>query len=307
MLQTFKSQVSGQAENRFYGHVHILAKYCGLEGEPFLNGYLQHGWNATDGFGNYLGRKRFANKFVWSKRCENLIKSYKKNVFAIGAPWLYLEDTYPLQKPNSKKGVVAYPSHSSNWSKMADTHEENSEYLKKNFGQVTVVLHKYDFSFQDVRSKYEKQGHTTYCHGNGTPWEKDFDINFLKNQRDFLSQFETVVANVMQTAVLYATSLGLEPFIGGPLKYNADKNDVASQIGDGSINWDEELNKNKKSLWQQELGLESKKSKLELREILGWNSNRVSYFFIKNRAKDLVLGSSLITSFKVFQSNFKKI
>jgi len=67
-------QLSAQAENRFYGHVHLLAKYCGLEGSPWINGYLQHGWNATDGFGNYLGSKRSANKYVWSKRCENIIK-----------------------------------------------------------------------------------------------------------------------------------------------------------------------------------------------------------------------------------------
>ena len=67
-------QLTGQAENRFYGHVHLLAKYCGIEGSPWINGYLQHGWNATDGFGNYLGSKRSANNFVWSKRCENIIK-----------------------------------------------------------------------------------------------------------------------------------------------------------------------------------------------------------------------------------------
>lgn len=307
MPKTFINQLSGQAENRFYGHIHVLAKYCGLNGEPFLNGYLQHGWNATDGFGNYLGKKRFANKFVWSKRCENLIKDFRKNVFSIGAPWLYLNDIYPLKDLKSKKGVVAYPSHSSNWSKMGDTHEENSEFLKKNFGEVTVVLHKYDFSFHDIRKKYEQVGHRTYCHGNGTPWEKDFDLHFLKNQRDFLSQFEVVVSNVMQTAVLYATSLGLEPIIGGPLKYDTDKNDMASQIGDGTINWDEELNRNKSGLWEQELGLSSKKTKPELKEILGWNDNKISYFFIKNRTKDLVVGSSLLTSLKVFKSTLNKL
>ena len=95
-MNTFLMQLSAQAENRFYGHIHLLAKYCGLEGSPWINGYLQHGWNATDGLGNYLGSKRSANKYVWSKRCENIIKQNgKKNVFAIGAPWLYLADVYP--------------------------------------------------------------------------------------------------------------------------------------------------------------------------------------------------------------------
>ena len=107
-------QLSAQAENRFYGHVHLLAKYCGLEGSPWINGYLQHGWNATDGFGNYLGSKRSATKYVWSKRCENIIKqSGKKNVFVVGAPWLYLSNVYPQATNLNRSGVIAYPAHSS--------------------------------------------------------------------------------------------------------------------------------------------------------------------------------------------------
>jgi hypothetical protein len=66
---------------------------------------LQHGWNATDGFGNNLGGKRVSNKYVWSKRCENLILNKgKKNVFAIGAPWIYLEDVYPQIKKQNQSG-----------------------------------------------------------------------------------------------------------------------------------------------------------------------------------------------------------
>jgi len=122
-------QVSAQAENRFYGHVHLLAKYCGLEGSPWINGYLQHGWNATDGFGNYLGAKRISNKYVWSKRCETLIRNKgRNNVFAIGAPWLYLEDVYPKKKFSSQSGTIAYPAHSSSWSKMGNTDKEYAQY-----------------------------------------------------------------------------------------------------------------------------------------------------------------------------------
>jgi hypothetical protein len=189
-MRTFLNQISGQAENRFYGHLHILAKYCGLTDVPFLNGYLQHGWNATDGFGNYLGKKRNADKFVWSKRCENLIKPYKENVYSIGAPWLYLEDIFPPKQNIEKKGVVAYPAHSSSWSKMGDTHQENAEYLFQKYNKVTVVLHKYDYSNPKIKESYEKIGHSTFCHGSGTPWENNFDPLFLKNQRDFLTQFD---------------------------------------------------------------------------------------------------------------------
>ena len=136
-------QLSAQAENRFYGHLHVLAQYCGFEEQPWLNGYLQHGWNATDGFGNYLGGKRVSNKYVWSKRCESEIKAKgKNNVFAIGAPWLYLDDVYPQLTKKSQSGTIAYPSHSSTWSKMGDTNKEYAQFLKD--------------GIKDERFKYEK-------------------------------------------------------------------------------------------------------------------------------------------------------
>lgn len=306
-MRTFLNQLSAQAENRFYGHIQILAEYCGLSGTPFLNGYLQHGWNATDGFGNYLGKKRQANKFVWSRRCENLIKPYKNNVYAVGAPWLYLDEIYPKKNVDEKKGVVAYPSHSSAWSQMGDTHKENAEYLFDNFKQVTVVLHRYDYSNPQIRLSYEKVGHQTFCHGNGTPWEKDFDPMFLVNQRNFLNQYSTIVANTMQTAVLYATSLGLEPIIAGPIDYTgANNDDKASQVGDGQTNWNEKI-KNNPQLWIQELGLSDKKSKSELVDIFGWTKNKISYHFIKNRTQDLFTGSTFKITLKVFKSSIKKI
>jgi hypothetical protein len=308
-LNTFLSQVSGQAENRFYGHIHLLAKYCGLEDQPWLNGYLQHGWNATDGFGNYLGSKRVANKFVWSKRCEEIIKANgKSNVFAIGAPWLYLEDVYPQVKTQEKSGIIAYPAHSSSWSHMGDTSKEYSSYLKDKYGPVTVVLHKYDFANADTKQKYESVGHSVITHGSGTPWEKEFNVEFLKNQRDVVSRFGKVVSNSMSTAILYATSLGLTAEIGGPIDYSVtNPDDKASQAGDGETNWAELLNKNYSQLWRDELGINCKKSPTELMEILGWNPKpRKSIFFIASRGIDLFSGSTKAISFKVLKSNLGK-
>jgi len=308
-LNTFLSQVSGQAENRFYGHIHLLAKYCGLEGQPWLNGYLQHGWNATDGFGNYLGSKRFANKFVWSKRCEEIIKvNGKSNVFAIGAPWLYLEDVYPQTETREKNGVIAYPAHSSSWSHMGDTSKEYASYLKDQYGPITVVLHKYDFANADTKQKYESAGHSVISHGSGTPWEKGFDLEFLKKQRDVVARFSKVVSNSMSTAILYATSLGLTAEVGGPIDYSVtNPDDKASQAGDGKTDWAKMLNNNFAQLWKDELGLNCKKSPTELKEILGWSPRpRKSIFFIFKRGIDLFSGSTKAVSFKVLKSNLGK-
>jgi hypothetical protein len=301
-------QVSAQAENRFYGHVHLLAKYCGLEGSPWINGYLQHGWNATDGFGNYLGSKRSANKYVWSKRCENSIKQNgKKNVFSIGAPWLYLSDVYPQATNQNRSGVVAYPAHSSSWSKLGDTSLEYANFLKDKYGSVTVVLHRYDYANTQVKQTYESVGHQVKTHGNGTPWENEFDPMFLKNQRDLLSGYSIVVSNIMSTPVLYATSLGLKAEIAGPVDYsitNAD--DKASQTGDGLTDWNSMIVQSP-DLWKEELGLDCKKSPQELKEILGWGSKpKKSATFFFARSKDLLTGSNKFVSLSVLKTASKK-
>ena len=310
-MKTFFSQLSGQAENRFYGHIHVLAQYCGFEGQPWLNGYLQHGWNATDGFGNYLGGKRVSNKFVWSKRCEGLIKNKgKSNVFTIGAPWIYLDDVYPQQQKQNQSGVVAYPAHSSSWSKMGDTNKEYAHFLKDKYGEVMVVLHRYDFENAETRRSYESFGHSVTTHGVGTPWQKGFDPLFLKNIRDLVSGFSTVVSNSMSTAILYATSLGLKPEIGGPISYSITNiDDKASQVGDGSINWNAEIMKteNQMNLWKTELGIDYKKTPQELRKILGWlpQPKKSASFFIR-RSIDIISGSSKAVSLKVLKSTVSK-
>ena len=300
-------QLSAQAENRFYGHVHLLAKYCGLEGSPWINGYLQHGWNATDGFGNYLGSRRTANKFVWSKRCESIIKENgKKNVFAIGAPWLYLPDVYPQVSVPNRSGVVAYPAHSSTGAKLGDTSLEYANFLNHKYGEVTVVLHRYDFAKTQIKQNYQSMGHHVKTHGNGTPWESGFDPMFLKNQRDLLSNFSTVVSNSMSTPVLYASSLGLKVEIGGPIDYSVtNPDDKASQAGDGKTNWNS-LIYQRPDLWKEELGIDCKKSPQELREILGWNKkSNISTTFFLARAKDLITGSNKSISLEVFKSGMR--
>ena len=310
-MNTFLVQLSAQAESRFYGHLHLFAKYCGFEGQPWLNGYLQHGWNATDGFGNYLGGKRISNKYVWSKRCELEIRNKgKNNVFAIGAPWLYLEDVYPQKETKKQTGTIAYPSHSAAWSKLVDTSKDYANFLKDKYGSVTVVLHRYDFLQEEIRKNYEALGHSVTTHGIGTPWEKGYDLLFLKNQRDLIAQFSKVVSNSMSTAVLYATSLGLTPEIGGPITYDDNYHqDNISQKGDGSVDWNAKIMEpqNQQNLWKTELGLDCKRSPLELKKILGWVPQpKKSIKFFVTRSIDLVSGSSKSISLKVLKSTVGK-
>ena len=114
----------------------------------------------------------------------------------------------------------------------------------------------------------------------------------------------------MSTAVLYATSLGLTPEIGGPISYD-DKyhHDNVSQKGDGSVDWNAKIMEpqNQQILWKTELGLDCKKSPQDLRKILGWIPQpKKSVKFFITRSVDLISGSTKSVSFKVLQTTVKK-
>ena len=114
----------------------------------------------------------------------------------------------------------------------------------------------------------------------------------------------------MSTAVLYATSLGLTPEIGGPITYD-DKYeyDNASQKGDGSVDWNAKIMEpqNQQILWKTELGLDCKKSPQELRKILSWVPQpKKSFKFFVTRSVDLISGSSKSISLKVLKSTVSK-
>jgi hypothetical protein len=114
----------------------------------------------------------------------------------------------------------------------------------------------------------------------------------------------------MSTAVLYATSLGLKPEIGGPISYSITNiDDKASQVGDGSINWNVKVMEpeNQVNLWKTELGLACKRSPQELREILGWDPKpKKNTSFFVSRSVDLFSGSTKGISLKVLKSTVSK-
>ncbi|MFM9096497.1 MAG: hypothetical protein ACKOQL_06655, partial [Actinomycetes bacterium] len=182
-------QLSGQAENRFYGHVDVLARYCGLEAPVWINGYIQHGWNGCDGFSHYAGHKRISKKFIWSKRAQKdqeLLGGI--NNFVIGAPWLYNLKMNQISKVSTTKDkVIAYPLHSQPWAPKNYLHSEYAQYLKSKFGNVTVSLHWSEFSNKETKNTYQNCGHTIITNGVGTPWLPNFEKNFLTNQASYLA------------------------------------------------------------------------------------------------------------------------
>ena len=162
MNRTFL-QLSAQGENRLYGHMSILAKYCGLAEPVWLNGYLQHGWNGCDGFSNYAGHRRLSNKYIWSQRAlDDLLTRGGRNSTVIGSPWLYnlkLKNKLQLCLKAKSNKIIAYPLHSQPWAPKNYLHGEYANYLKENYGEITISLHWSEYSNFEILNTYKSLGH----------------------------------------------------------------------------------------------------------------------------------------------------
>jgi len=292
-------QLSAQGENRLYGHLSILSKYCGITESVWLNGYLQHGWNGCDGFSNYAGHKRLSKKYIWSERAlDDLVSRGGKNAYVIGSPWLYnLKQKNKLEAnpvSNSKK-IIAYPLHAQPWAPKNYLHSEYASYLKENYGEITISLHWTDYSNFEILNTYKSLGHNPITYGVGTPWIKGFDNNFLNNQLSQLENHGKIVTNAMQTSVLYAMSLGLQVEFGGPASWKKKIDEVGTYGNYGQDYWRDKVLTHPEKTWKTELGFNELLTPEDLMPTLGWdNSIKLSSTFVVSRLVDVVKDGSII-------------
>jgi hypothetical protein len=292
-------QLSAQGENRLYGHLSILSKYCGVVGPVWLNGYLQHGWNGCDGFSNYAGHRRLSKKYIWSHRAlVDLFARGGKNAVVIGSPWLYnLKSNSKLHSnPSSNSSnIIAYPLHAQPWAPKNYLHSEYASFLKEKYGEITISLHWTDFSNFEILNSYKSLGHRPITYGVGTPWINGFDDNFLNRQLSQLESHGKIVTNAMQTSVLYAMSLGLQVEFGGPASWKK-KNDEVGTYGDyGQDYWREKVLTQPEKTWKTELGFDELLLPKELMTTLGWNKSITLHStFVVSRLVDIIKDGSLI-------------
>ena len=298
-------QLSAQGENSFYGHLAILAKYCGLGVKPWLNGYLQHGWNGCDGFSNYAGNKRISKKFIWSTRAlQDQIKRGGRNAFVIGAPWLYnlkMNGVLDAQPINNSSKTIAYPLHSQPWAPKNYQHLDYANYLLDVYGKVTVCLHWSEFSNSQITKTYLDKGHEVVTNGVGTPWLKGFDVEFLNKQQEMLRRHGRFVTNAMQTSVLYAMSLGLTIEFGGPASWVKKIDEVGTYGEYGQDYWQNKVLKDPENTWKTELGFSELLNPDDLKKLLGWDKGtKLSLKFTYTRLIDLLRDGSFVEKLSYF-------
>lgn len=222
------------SSNHWYGHAHVLARWCGRDEEnpPPIDGVLQHGWTFVHGFGAAHKPPAGRPKFVWadiSRRRGEAIGW--NNYLVIGAPFAYLA---ALEGPpeEERHGTIWYPFHGTqDFEQVEGDHDRLVREIREAEGDdVTVCLYYVEYENPTVRKYYEDAGFRVICHGHrGTLWEGT-DRLFLHKQLLELRRHKKVASNRLSTAIMYGALVGCETGVyGDPMEFQGVKDGFDGQ------------------------------------------------------------------------------
>ena len=206
--------------NHYYGHSHLLARWCGLDERdpPRIHGYLQHGWNIGDGLAADHEFVSGTPVFLWSERTRRRAWSLgRRETYVVGSPWAYLLQMEPdLGAVPRREGTLWYPFHGWEGQQVVGDHGRLiSEIRQTEPGPVTVCLYWQEYRSKSLRRRYERAGFRVICHGyRGGPW-KNLDPRFPYRQLVELRRHQRVASNRLCSAVLYGALAGCETAVYG--------------------------------------------------------------------------------------------
>ncbi|MBB5873238.1 hypothetical protein F4553_006672 [Allocatelliglobosispora scoriae] len=271
--------------NHFYGHAHVLARYCGLDlsdgqDPPKIEGYVQHGWNIGDGLAPGHPYAERTPIFAWSERVRRTAWSMgKRNVVVIGAPWIYLQEVEPelgAVPEAEREGTIYYPFHGWEGGHVKGDHGKLIEQIKDvETGPVTVCLYWQEYRTPKVRRRYENAGFRIVSHGYRGHWWKDTDPHFLTKQLVELRRHRRIASNRVSSALFYGIASGCEPAVyGNPMTLQGE-DPAYGGVPRIRRQWPELHGvapdvETARQLAAAELGKDFRCSPEELRHLLGW-------------------------------------
>jgi hypothetical protein len=269
--------------NYYYGHAHVLARYCGLPEPlhpPRLLGYLQHGWNIGDSQAAGVPFVFGSKLFVWSEQTRRRAWSQgRRNAVVVAAPFAYLVTMEPEPPDQQREGTLFYPFHGWEGQTVLGDHARMIDEVKSvESGPVTACLYWNEYESRRIRRVYENAGVRVICHGYRGYWWRDHDRGFLQRQLAELRRHKRVVSNRLSSAIWYGLLAGCEAAVyGDPMVIeNADL-----QFGgepriqrQWSMMYGYEIDHSVAyALAREELGADVLASPEELRLHLGWTDN----------------------------------
>jgi hypothetical protein len=219
--------------NHYYGHSHVLARYCGLDDAdpPRLHGYLQHGWNIGDGLAPDHEFVAGAPLLLWSERTRRRAWSLgRRQTYVVGSPFAYLLTMEPEAR-EPREGTIWYPFHGWEGQHVVGDHDGLiAEIRRTEPGPVTVCLYWQEYQQARLRRRYERAGFRVICHGYRGGWWKDLDPGFLYRQLAEQRRHARVASNRLCSAVLYGTLAGCEPAVyGDPMQLQGERSAFGGQ------------------------------------------------------------------------------
>ncbi|WP_027345115.1 hypothetical protein [Hamadaea tsunoensis] len=206
--------------NHYYGHSHVLARYCGLDDRepPRIHGYLQHGWNIGDGMAADHEFVPGTPIFLWSERIRRRAWSMgRRETYVVGSPWAYLIEMEPdFGAVDQREGTIWYPFHGWEGQHVVGDHDRLVDEIRATEdGPVTICLYWQEFQSKRNRRRYEKAGFRVICHGYRGGWWENLDPDFLYRQLAEQRRHKRVASNRLSSAVFYGTLAGCEPAVYG--------------------------------------------------------------------------------------------
>ena len=266
--------------NYYYGHAHVLARYCDLAEPlhpPRIQGYLQHGWNIGDGLAPGVPFVEGSRLLVWSEQTRRRAWSQgRRNAVVVGSPFAYLlaMDETPPAEP--REGTIFYPFHGWEGQEVMGDHQRLIDELRAHeTGPITVCLYFNEHRVRAIRRLYENAGLRVICHGYRGFWWRDHDREFLLRQLAELRRHRRVVSNRLCSAIWYGLLAGCQAAVygdpmvldnadltfGGEPRLRRQWREVYGHDPDPVVG---------RSIAEVELGADILAGPAELRVLLGW-------------------------------------
>ncbi len=266
--------------NYFYGHAHVLARYCGLDDArhpPRLHGYLQHGWNVGDGLAPGTPFAFGSKLFVWSDQTRRRAWSQgRRDAIVTGSPFAYLVSMQPSREDSTRAGAIFYPFHGWEGQRVIGDHERLAAQVRDTeTGPLTACLYWHDLRNPGIRRAYRRAGFRVISHGLRGYWWREQNPRFLDDQLSELRAHRRVVSNRLSSAIWYGLLAGCEAAVygdpmlleradetfGGDRRLRSQWPELFGPVTDADTTW---------ALARAELGADELSSPAELRAHLGW-------------------------------------
>lgn len=270
--------------NYYYGHAHVLARYCQLDEPthpPRMIGYLQHGWNIGDGLAPGVPFVDGSKLLVWSDRTRRRAWSLgRRNVIVTGAPFVYLLDLERSDADGApaREGTIFYPFHGWEGQQVMGDHQRLIDEIRSvETGPVTVCLYWNEYQTRKIRSLYKRAGFRVICHGYRGFWWRDHDREFLTRQLGELRRHKRVVSNRLCSAIWYGLLAGCDAAVyGDPMVLDRDDSTFGGEPR-MRRQWSELYGHETDpvacyALAREELGADAVAGPEELKTYLGWHA-----------------------------------